>query len=68
MLRIGIVGSDNSHALIYSTMLNVEQVGGDEVRAVAIWGQEAERTREDQLGRTCGRSARFTPARWPRRP
>ena len=46
MLRIGIVGSDNSHALHYSTMLNVEQVGGDEARAVAIWGQEAERTRE----------------------
>lgn len=46
MLRIGIVGSDNSHALHYSTMLNVERVGGDEFKAVAIWGQEAERTRE----------------------
>lgn len=27
-------------------MLNVQQVGGDEIRAVAIWGQEAERTWE----------------------
>ena len=46
MLRVGIVGSDNSHALAYASLLNVEKVAGEDVRAVAIWGQEAERTRE----------------------
>lgn len=28
MLRIGIVGSDNSHALAYATLLNIEPVAG----------------------------------------
>lgn len=46
MLRIGIVGSDNSHALAYGSLLNVEQAAGDTARAVVIWGQEAERTDE----------------------
>jgi predicted dehydrogenase len=46
MLRVGIVGSDNSHALAYATLLNVEKVAGNDARAVAIWGQEAERTKE----------------------
>jgi len=46
MLRVGIVGSDNSHALAYATLLNVEKMAGDEARAVAIWGQEPGRTRE----------------------
>lgn len=46
MLRIGIVGSDNSHALAYASLLNVENVARGKARAVAIWGQEAERTRE----------------------
>ena len=46
MLRVGIVGSDNSHALAYATLLNVEKVAGEEARAVAICGDEAERTRE----------------------
>ncbi|MDQ3654097.1 MAG: Gfo/Idh/MocA family oxidoreductase [Chloroflexota bacterium] len=46
MLRVGIVGSDNSHALAYSSLLNVERVAGPDARAVAIWGQEPERTRE----------------------
>jgi hypothetical protein len=36
MLRIGIVGSDNSHALAYGSLLNVEQAAGDAARAVAI--------------------------------
>jgi predicted dehydrogenase len=45
MLRIGIVGSENSHALAYATLLNVEQVR-DGARAVAIWGEEEGRTRE----------------------
>jgi len=45
MLRIGIVGSDNSHALAYATLLNVERVAGDDARAVAIWGQDQVHTR-----------------------
>lgn len=46
MLRIGIVGSDNSHAIAYGSWLNVEQSAGDRARAVAIWGQERPRTEE----------------------
>ncbi len=46
MLGIGIVGSDNSHALAYSSLLNVEKAAGDSARAVAIWGQEPARTEE----------------------
>ena len=45
MLRVGIVGSENSHALAYATLLNIEKVR-DEARAVAIWGEEEGRTRE----------------------
>jgi predicted dehydrogenase len=46
MVSIGIVGSDNSHALAYSTLVNVEKIAGDNARVVAIWGQEPERTAE----------------------
>lgn len=46
MLSIGIVGSDNSHALAYSTLLNIEQVAGDSARATHIWGAEEARTQE----------------------
>ncbi len=46
MLSIGIVGSDNSHALAYSSLLNLEQIAGDDARATCIWGQEANRTRD----------------------
>ena len=46
MLSIGIVGSDNSHALAYSSLLNLEQIAGDDARATCIWGQEADRTKE----------------------
>lgn len=45
MLRIGIVGSDNSHALAYGTLLNIQRID-DRAHAVAIWGLEEERTRE----------------------
>jgi len=54
MLRIGILGSDNSHAERFSELLNCpehprylppEESGG-EARVVAIWGQEAARTQE----------------------
>lgn len=46
MLRIGIVGSDNSHAIAYSQLANVNRVTGDRCRVIGIWGQEPERTRE----------------------
>lgn len=46
MRRIGIVGSDNSHAVAYSRLINRERVAGDAASVVAIWGQEPERTSE----------------------
>lgn len=46
MLRIGIVGSDNSHAVNYSRLANIEGVVGDDARVVAITGPDPERTKE----------------------
>ena len=46
MLKIGIVGSDNSHAIAYSKLANVAQITGDKCRVVGIWGQEEARTKE----------------------
>ncbi|UCC72355.1 MAG: Gfo/Idh/MocA family oxidoreductase [Gemmatimonadota bacterium] len=46
MLRIGIVGSDNSHALAYSKLANVDKIAGDTCRVVGIWGHEPSRTEE----------------------
>lgn len=46
MLKIGIVGSDNSHAIAYSKLANVSKIAGDKCRVVGIWGQEATRTQE----------------------
>ena len=46
MLKIGIVGSDNSHAIAYSKLANVTKVVGDKCRVVGIWGQEEARTKE----------------------
>lgn len=46
MRRIGIVGSDNSHAIAYSRLINRERIAGDAVSVGAIWGQDAERTAE----------------------
>jgi predicted dehydrogenase len=46
MKRIGIVGSDNSHAIAYSKLVNRDRIVGDDAAVVGIWGQEAERTRE----------------------
>lgn len=56
MLRIGMLGSDNSHAEIFSKILNVpdykDYLPAAEARVVAIWGQEAERTQQvAQAGR-----------------
>ena len=46
MIRIGIVGSDNSHAIAYSSLANVDQVVGDRARVTAIWGEDNARTAE----------------------
>lgn len=46
MIKIGIVGSDNSHAIAYSRLANVDRVLGDRSRVVAIWGAEQQRTEE----------------------
>lgn len=46
MLRLGIVGSDNSHAIAYSRLANVEHHAGDAARIVAITGRDNARTRE----------------------
>ncbi len=46
MIRIGIVGSDNSHALAYSRLANVDRVLGGRCRVVALWGDDPDRTRD----------------------
>lgn len=46
MRKIGIVGSDNSHAIAYSKLINVDRIMGNDVQVVGIWGQEPERTQE----------------------
>ena len=46
MRSIGIVGSDNSHALVFASLLNNEQMAGDDARATCIWGADETRTRE----------------------
>ncbi|MGC8971399.1 MAG: Gfo/Idh/MocA family protein [bacterium] len=50
MIRIGIVGSDNSHAIAFSQLTNLpEGVKGlkvEEAKVVAIWGFEKNRTEE----------------------
>jgi predicted dehydrogenase len=45
MTRIGIVGSDNSHAVAYSKLANIEHIAGDS-RVVAISGPDPARTKE----------------------
>lgn len=50
MLKIGILGSDNSHAERFSELLNLPEhpqfLPAADARVVAIWGQEAARTRQ----------------------
>ncbi|MEJ7838932.1 MAG: Gfo/Idh/MocA family oxidoreductase [Thermomicrobiales bacterium] len=46
MKRIGIVGSDNSHAIAYSKLINKAKIVGDEASVVGIWGQDRTRTEE----------------------
>lgn len=45
MLRIGIVGSDNSHALAFAKIANVDRAFGDRARVVGIWGSDPEHTK-----------------------
>lgn len=50
MFRIGILGSDNSHADRFSEILNRSDhrayLPNSDAKVVAIWGQEAERTQQ----------------------
>lgn len=50
MLRIGILGSDNSHADRFSELLNLPEhpnfLANADARVVAIWGQEPVRTQQ----------------------
>jgi predicted dehydrogenase len=50
MLKIGILGSDNSHADRFSEILNLPEhpsyLPDSGAQVVAIWGQEAERTQQ----------------------
>lgn len=56
MIRIGIVGSDNSHAEIFSKLVNIPDANGQfafpQVRVECIFGLEAERTNQvAQMGK-----------------
>ncbi|HXF62806.1 MAG TPA: Gfo/Idh/MocA family oxidoreductase [Caldilineaceae bacterium] len=50
MLRIGLLGSDSSHAERFSELLNRSDhpnyLADADARVVAIWGEDAERTRQ----------------------
>jgi predicted dehydrogenase len=50
MLKIGLLGSDNSHAERFSEMLNCPEhpafLMGADAQIVGIWGEDAERTRQ----------------------
>ena len=48
MTRLGIVGSDNSHAIAFSKLCNVDDndLRVDDAKVVAVFGEEAERTEE----------------------
>ncbi len=46
MLRIGIVGSDNSHALAFARISNVDRAFGDRARVVGIWGADRAHTEQ----------------------
>ena len=46
MIKIGMIGSDNSHALAFSKLANIDHALGDRCRVVGIWGAEAARTQE----------------------
>jgi predicted dehydrogenase len=41
MIRIGIVGSDNSHALAFAKLANIDRALGERCRVVGIWGADS---------------------------
>lgn len=51
MTRIGIIGSENSHALAFSQIINTTQAHPD-MRVVGIYGEDAEASRN--VYETCG--------------
>jgi predicted dehydrogenase len=47
MIRIGIVGSDNSHAIAFSKLCNLdEKLHVDGAKVVSIFGLDAARNKE----------------------
>jgi predicted dehydrogenase len=46
MRRIGIIGSDSSHAVAFSKLINVDGAVGDRARVVTLWGLDPERNQE----------------------
>ena len=44
MLEIGIIGSDNSHAIHFAQLANDSDLGANRCRVTGIWGADAERT------------------------
>ena len=50
MLRVGIIGSENSHSLHFAKLMNVERKMGA-ARAVAIWGETPELAKKVAGGR-----------------
>ncbi|HEV2528618.1 MAG TPA: Gfo/Idh/MocA family oxidoreductase [Thermomicrobiales bacterium] len=46
MIRIGIVGSDNSHALAFARLVNCDRALGERCRVVGLWGAEPGRTEQ----------------------
>ena len=46
MIDIGIVGSDNSHAIHFATLANEDTLGHDRCRVTGIYGADPDRTAE----------------------
>ena len=44
MVRIGIVGSDNSHALAFAKLANIDRTLGDRCAVAGIWGADPAQT------------------------
>ena len=66
MIRIGILGSDNSHALAFAKLCNLPMENGEyrypDVRIAAIYGNDddPQHTKDvAQQGIHCGKTGRF---------